>query len=511
MIGRYVLYDRIASGGMAAVHLGRLMGPIGFARTVAIKRLHEQYAQDPEFVTMFVEEARVAARIRHPNVVPTLDVTVTDDGELFLVMEYVHGEALSRLIRTASSRGERIAPGFVATIVAAVLHGLHAAHEARGENNEPLSIVHRDVSPQNVLVGVDGVTRVLDFGIAKAAGSAQTTREGQLKGKLAYMPPEQIEGAPSRASDVYAASAVLWEALTGRRLFVGDNEAVILKQVLDGRVEPPSRYAPGVPPSLDALTLRGLSRRPEDRFASAAEMAIALEDAIPIVPASKIGPWVQATMRDVLEERSRRIAAIEADSPAHGPALASATAPPLAAASAARAVPELQARLPTDPGEQSVATQLSTGLSSEVGWPSRAARRSRRAMTAIAAAAVAAALAIAVLFAHREPDVSTATTATAAGSPRSVDLPASAPVVASSAPAGTPPAPPGPVTSVAPAPSDRVSPPPARAARPSPSVPPPAVPSAPARPPPAHRPPSACSPPYYFDAEGNRVFKRECL
>ena len=220
--GRYVLCDEIAHGGMATVYVGRLVGSAGFARTVAIKRLHAAYARDPDFVSMFVDEARLAARIHHPNVVSTLDV-VALEGELFLVMEYIQGESLARLERLASDRGDRIPEAMAASMIAGILHGLHAAHEARDERGEPLGIVHRDVSPQNVLVGVDGVARVLDFGIAKAAGRIQTTRDGQLKGKLAYMSPEQLRGEVTRTTDVYAAGVVLWEALTGRQLFVGEN------------------------------------------------------------------------------------------------------------------------------------------------------------------------------------------------------------------------------------------------------------------------------------------------
>ncbi|MGH7280352.1 MAG: serine/threonine-protein kinase, partial [Polyangiaceae bacterium] len=232
-MGRYALYAEIASGGMATVHFGRLLGPVGFSRTVAIKRLHPQFAKDPEFVSMFLDEARLAARIRHPNVVPTLDVVATQ-GELFLVIDYVQGESLSKLVRGARGRGQRVPPRIVATILSGSLHGLHAAHEARNERGEPLNIVHRDISPQNILVGTDGVARVLDFGVAKAAGRIQTTREGQLKGKLAYMAPEQLSGDVSRKTDVYAAAVVLWEALTGRRLFTGENEAAILGKVISG-------------------------------------------------------------------------------------------------------------------------------------------------------------------------------------------------------------------------------------------------------------------------------------
>src|SRR5258708_4915416 len=271
VIGRYALHGEIASGGMATVHLGRLLGPVGFSRTVAIKRLHAQLAKDPEFVAMFMDEARLAARIVHPNVVPMLDV-VALEGELFLVMEYVEGEPLGRLLRAADERGQRVPLRIIATILTGVLHGLHAAHEAKNDRGEPLGIVHRDVSPHNVLVGADGVPRLLDFGIAKAAGRVHTTREGQLKGKLPYMAPEQIRGNPSRLSDVYASGVVLWEALAGRRLFKGD-EAEVLAAVLEDVIEPPSRYAPDVPPALDSLAPRALDRNPSLLLSNAREMA----------------------------------------------------------------------------------------------------------------------------------------------------------------------------------------------------------------------------------------------
>src|ERR1019366_2190828 len=213
-IGRYIVYGEIASGGMATVHFGRLTGVAGFARSVAIKRLHPQYARDPDFVKMFLDEARLAARITHPNVVATLDV-VSEGEDLLLVMDYVRGVSLSQLSRIMRARGERIPPLIVSGVIAGVLHGLHAAHEAKSETGQRLDIVHRDVSPQNCLVGTDGVARVLDFGVAKAAGRLQTTRDGQLKGKLSYMAPEQIHGATvTRRTDIYAASVVLWETLT---------------------------------------------------------------------------------------------------------------------------------------------------------------------------------------------------------------------------------------------------------------------------------------------------------
>jgi len=162
----------LASGGMATVHLGRLIGPAGFSRTVAIKRLHDQFASDPQFVSGLLDEARLTARIRHPNVVPTLDVVATGE-QVLLVLEYVQGESLSRLLASSNERGERVPLPIVVSIIAGVLHGLQAAHEATSDKGEPLHIVHRDVSPQNVMVGVDGVARVLDFGVAKAVGRLQ--------------------------------------------------------------------------------------------------------------------------------------------------------------------------------------------------------------------------------------------------------------------------------------------------------------------------------------------------
>ena len=313
VVGRYALYDEIASGGMASVHFGRLIGPVGFARTVAIKRLHPQFAKDPEFVAMFLDEARLAARIRHPNVVPTLDV-VAEAGELFLVMDYVEGESLARLSRAMKARGERVPHDILLAIVCGVLHGLHAAHEARDESGAPLDIVHRDVSPQNVLVGVDGVARVLDFGVAKAAGRAQTTRDGQIKGKVSYMPPEQIQGAVTRRTDVYAVAVVLWETLVGRRLFEGDSPVATLSAVLHAAVPKPSSLDVRVPKSLDEVVLRGLSRDPRSRFPTARDMAQALEACVRPASTSEVAEWVRGVAEESLRHRADVIADIESES-----------------------------------------------------------------------------------------------------------------------------------------------------------------------------------------------------
>jgi serine/threonine protein kinase len=316
-LGRYLLFDAIARGGMASVHFGRLNGPVGFARTVAIKRLHPHLAVDPEFVAMLLDEARLAARIRHPNVVPTLDV-VAMSGEVFIVMEYVSGESLGALWRSHKAHGQRIPIAYSLAIMAGVLHGLHAAHEVRDEQGNPLGIVHRDVSPQNVLVGTDGVPRVLDFGVAKAAGRLQQTGEsGAIKGKVAYMPPEQIAGMEvTRASDIYAASVVLWEMLAGRRLIEAENDAARMGAILaikDGKpFDPPSVHNPDVPKEIDAIVSRGLSGNPEHRFASAREMATLLERSGGLVPATEIGEWVTRLAAQTLSHRAERLHQIEA-------------------------------------------------------------------------------------------------------------------------------------------------------------------------------------------------------
>ena len=310
VMGRYALFREIAAGGMAVVHLGKLQGPVGFSRTVAIKRLYPQYTRDPEFVSMLLDEARLAARIRHPNVVPTLDV-VASSGELFLVMEYVHGDSLARLLRAATARKERVPLPVILSIVCGALGGLHAAHEARGARGEPLGIVHRDISPQNILVGSDGVPRIVDFGVAKAAGRVQTTRDGQLKGKMGYFAPEQISGTVTRKTDLFAMSIVLWEALAGRRLFRGENDATTLFNLLHAAVPPPSTFAPEVPPALDAAILKGLERDPSKRFETAREMAIALEQSGRLAGTNETGAWVERLAVETLAKRSRFLAEVE--------------------------------------------------------------------------------------------------------------------------------------------------------------------------------------------------------
>lgn len=319
ILGRYTLHGEIASGGMATVHLGRMAGTAGFSKVVAIKRLHAQFAKDPEFVKMFLDEARLASRIRHPNVVQVQDIIHTE-GEVFIVLDYIRGESLSKIMRSMRPRGERMSLKIAGASIVGALHGLHAAHEATNERGEPLGIVHRDVSPQNILVGTDGVARVLDFGIAKAANRFHHTRSGDLKGKLAYMAPEQLTGETpvDRRTDIYAAAIVLWEMLTGRRLFQSDYQSAILARAQQTEIDPPSKYAE-VPSGVDDLVLRGLARDPDDRFSTAREMAIALERTMPLATPSRVGEWIEDVAREILVARDERVAEIERAAPERDP------------------------------------------------------------------------------------------------------------------------------------------------------------------------------------------------
>jgi len=318
-LGRYLLHDEIVSGGMGVVHFGSVR-EAGRTRVVAIKQLNPSLVSDPEVEQAFLREAGLAVRILHQNVVSTLEVGV-HCGELFVVMEYIHGESLARLMKA----GRAPAPPRIASRIAIdVLDGLAAVHDARDDDGQPLGVVHRDVSPQNVLVAVDGTSFVIDFGIAKLAGEATNTRPGLVKGKLSYMSPEQLKaGEVTPATDLFAAAVVLWEMLTAMRLFASGSVGSVMRRIGEGRIEPPSVHAPGLPPELDALVLRGLRPDPADRFPSAASFAEQLAEAVPPASRAEVADWVTQRAGPVLEQRAEIVRRIEqegslARSPATG-------------------------------------------------------------------------------------------------------------------------------------------------------------------------------------------------
>lgn len=304
----YTIHGAIASGGMGTIRLGLQLVARGFSRVVAIKQIHAMYANSQEFVGMFRDEYRVASRVVHPNVVPILDVVSADD-ELSLVMEYVHGLSVARLLTLA---GSPPSPEIATTIVIGMLHGLHAAHEALSETGEHLNIVHRDVTPHNVMVGVDGAPRLLDFGIAHALGRSRTTQVGRIKGKAKYLAPEQLKGEPiDRRTDIYSASVVLWEMLTGRRLFGTGKDDPGIDLALRNSVEGPHLIRPGISPRLSRIVLRGLQTEPDARYATALEMAVALEESAATVSATKVGEWAKRVWGPAGLARLQQIRAIE--------------------------------------------------------------------------------------------------------------------------------------------------------------------------------------------------------
>jgi eukaryotic-like serine/threonine-protein kinase len=277
--GRYEDLGTIASGGMATVHLGRAVGAGGFERLVAIKVMHPHIAEDENFRAMFLDEARLAARIRHPNVVGVLDVQRKGE-QLFLVMEYVDGPSLHQLRRNFRKRNTMLPVGMTLRIFVDALTGLHAAHELEDADGKLLNLIHRDVTPQNILVGRDGVSRITDFGVARAESRITSTRGAQLKGKIAYMPPEQLRNEPlDRRADIYAAGCALWEALAGQRLYKADSEAAIVHMVIEGAKLGPRRHNDEVAPELDYVVMRALAVDREVRYPDAATFADAIEAA----------------------------------------------------------------------------------------------------------------------------------------------------------------------------------------------------------------------------------------
>jgi serine/threonine protein kinase len=277
--GKYQLVVRLATGGMAEIFLARLKAIAGFEKFVVIKRILPHLDEDEQFVAMFLDEARIAARITHANVCQVYELGEVD-GQYFLAMEYLEGITLNSAMRKLARERQPADARFVVGLMAQAAEGLHYAHELR-DLNGPLGIVHRDVSPQNLFITVDGLAKVLDFGIAKAQGASSRTRTGTVKGKYAYMPPEQLRGDPlDRRVDVWALGVVLFEALTGKRLFWRDTDFLIFRAITDEAIPHVRDYRPDVPAALDAAVARALSRNRDDRFPSARAFGEAIAQSV---------------------------------------------------------------------------------------------------------------------------------------------------------------------------------------------------------------------------------------
>jgi serine/threonine protein kinase len=279
--GKYTLFERIGRGGMADVYKGRVLGPQGFERTFVVKRILPHLSDDATFIKMFVEEAKLSARLAHPNIVQIFELGAVE-GEYFISMEYIRGRDLSETMRAIWKTMGPPRPELVAYIGREACRALSYAHSLADERGRPLGMIHRDVSPSNIMMSYEGAVKLLDFGIAKALGEApETTKSGTMKGKYAYMAPEQTEGDDvDHRIDIFSCGIVLHEVLTGRRLFKGQNDVLTIERVRRCDVPPPSQQNPMVPPELDAIILRALQRNRDDRWATAADMADALDDVV---------------------------------------------------------------------------------------------------------------------------------------------------------------------------------------------------------------------------------------
>lgn len=492
-IGRYLLHRQIARGGMATIHIARLIGDEGFSRIVAAKRLHSEFAEDSEFVAMFLAEAHIASKVHHRNVVPVLDV-VTSNHEVMLVQEYVHGVPLHWLLRTAYEAKTHVPINVAVSIACQVLTGLEAAHQAVDEVGTPLHIIHRDVSPQNIMIATDGTARLLDFGIAKAAVVANVTREGIFKGKLAYSAPEQIRSAATQQSDIYSLSVALWELLVGQRLHRNvQSEAELINEIMSGRTPTitealePQREWLGQNrwkqlQAIEPILQRGMAVDLGDRWATAAEMEAALATAVTPASQTGIAGWLKNLGRDFLAERDQVIASEEESW-----------------RRTSEHFPRHSSRMISTPPTR--ASTVTNTVQTELRWRPGA-------LVTIGAAAVAASIAALVVWFGRGP-VTDAPKSAAKPVEAHVapNVPADTAPQADAAPQGTADAPNwgashgGPIPIVRPPaqPTRRVRPASERASG-SPS---PASGNAPAA-------TSDCNPPYYFEGQ-KKIFKPACL
>jgi serine/threonine protein kinase len=277
-LGRYELLRHLASGGMARVYLARVTGPGGFARHVVVKTIPEERREDEAFITMFLDEARLVATLHHQHIAQVFEVGRADDGTYFLAMEYVHGETVRHVLEAATKRRTQLSLDLGLSITCAAAAGLHHAHERRDLDGTPLGIVHRDVSPSNVILGFDGSVKLIDFGIAKAHLRNTQTAIGFVKGKAGYMAPEQARGeAVDRRSDVFALGVLAYELTTQTRAFHGPSQFETIRRTIHGEIDPPSRRVAGYPAALEDVVMTALASDPEDRFQDAEAMRVALD------------------------------------------------------------------------------------------------------------------------------------------------------------------------------------------------------------------------------------------
>src|SRR5262245_25657617 len=309
--GKYYLLERINVGGMAEVFKAKTFGVEGFERLLAVKRILPNIAEDEEFITMFIDEAKIAVQLQHANIAQIFDLGKVDDS-FFIALEYVHGRDLRSIFDRMRNKGESLPIAMACYVIMQVCEGLDYAHNKRDAQGRELNLVHRDISPQNVLIGYEGECKLIDFGIAKAAGKASKTQAGILKGKFGYMSPEQVRGLPiDRRSDIFAVGIVLYELLTGERLFIGESDFSTLEKVRNVEIQPPSSYNKKIPQELERVVLKALARDPEDRYANAIDLHDDLQSFLYSVgeffSRKDLSAWMKKTFAMEIEEDNAKI------------------------------------------------------------------------------------------------------------------------------------------------------------------------------------------------------------
>ena len=388
-LGKYELLTRLAVGGMAELFVARTLAQHGFEKLVALKRILASHADDENFIRMLLAEARLAATLHHPNIAQVYDVG-DDNGTFFFTMEYVVGQDLRQIVRAIQAKGGWLTPEHILQIVIGTAAGLHYAHDKEDGDGNPLGIVHRDVSPSNILVSYDGSVKLVDFGIARVTALQANTGHGALKGKVPYMSPEQCRGEPLDCrSDVFSLGTILWELTLRRRLFSGDNDLVVAGKICNEDAPAPTSINPEYSPALEAIVLKALARDRNERWASAQELQLALEeyahDQRMLLSSAKLGGFMGELFADLIRKTKANLREKIASSTSLFPipadvnaasALASASASALASASSRPAVPgnvndattSGLIRLPDDRDSEQVLTRPE-GTSPALRWP----------------------------------------------------------------------------------------------------------------------------------------------
>ncbi len=309
--GKYLLLDRIAVGGMAEVFLAKSFGIEGFEKIIAVKRILPTMAEDEDFIEMFIDEAKIAGHLNHANIVPIYELGKIGDSH-YIAMEYIWGKDLLQMMNRFRKMRKRMPAAMVSFVAARMCEALEYAHSKRDRNGNPLNLIHRDISPQNILVSYEGAVKLIDFGIAKAASRTTTTQAGVLKGKFGYMSPEQVRGLPiDHRSDIFAVGTCMYEMLTADRLFVGESDFSTLEKVRHAAVRPPSEIIRDLPKEFEDIVMKALARNVDDRWQSAGELHEALQQFMvtqrPAFTTSKLAAWMNSAFAEEVAKEKRKL------------------------------------------------------------------------------------------------------------------------------------------------------------------------------------------------------------